>query len=85
MRGYKEIHLRSLKILQPGGILTTFTCSHHVSDQAFLDMIKSASVDSKRNLRLIAEYNQRADHPVNPLIPETSYLKGYSFEVLPSW
>ncbi|MDP6858292.1 MAG: class I SAM-dependent rRNA methyltransferase [Verrucomicrobiales bacterium] len=85
MRGYKEIHLRSLKILQPGGILTTFTCSHHVSDRAFLDMIKSASVDSKRNLRLIAEYNQRADHPVNPLIPETSYLKGYSFEVLPSW
>ena len=85
MRGYKEIHLRSLKILQPGGILTTFTCSHHVSDRAFLDMIKSASVDSKRSLRLVAEYNQRADHPVNPLIPETSYLKGYSFEVLPSW
>lgn len=85
MRGYKEIHLRSLKLLNPGGILVTFTCSHHVSDRVFLDMIRSASVDSKRNLRLIEEYTQRADHPVNPLIPETSYLKGFSFEVLPSW
>ena len=85
MRGYKEIHLRSLKLLNPGGILVTFTCSHHVSNRAFLDMIRSASVDSKRNLRLIEEYTQRADHPVNPLIPETSYLKGFSFEVLPSW
>ena len=85
MRGYKEIHLRSLKLLNPGGILVTFTCSHHVSDRVFLDMIRSASVDSKRNLRLIEEYTQRADHPVNPLIPETSYLKGFSFEILPSW
>lgn len=85
MRGYKEIHLRSLKLLNPGGILVTFTCSHHVSDHAFLDMIKSASVDAKKNLRLIEEYTQRADHPVNPLIPETSYLKGFSFEVIPSW
>ena len=55
------------------------------SHGAFLDMIKSASVDSKRNLRLVAELTQRADHPVNPLIPETSYLKGFSFEILPSW
>ena len=85
MRGYKEIHLRSLKLLKPEGMLTTFTCSHHVTHRAFLDMIKSASVDSKRNLRLLAELTQRADHPVNPLIPETSYLKGFSFEILPSW
>ena len=85
MRGYKEIHLRSLKLLQPEGLLTTFTCSHHVSQRDFLDMIKSASVDSKRNLRLIAEHTQRDDHPINPLIPETSYLKGFSFEILPSW
>lgn len=85
MRGYKEIHLRALKMLDPGGRLVTFTCSHHVSRVDFLDMLTSASVDAKRTLRRVDTYEQRSDHPVIATIPETEYLKGYAFEVIPSW
>ena len=85
MRGYKEIHLRSLKLLEPGGILTTFSCSHHVASKIFLDMIRDASNDAKKSLRIIDQYRQRSDHPISLGIPESSYLKGYSFEVVASW
>lgn len=84
MRGYKEIHLRSLKLLDKGGILSTFCCSHHASRELFLENIGYASVDAKKTLRLIAEHGQRADHPVLVTIPETSYLKGFTAEVIPS-
>jgi 23S rRNA (cytosine1962-C5)-methyltransferase len=85
MRGYKEIHLRALKMLEPGGLLATFSCSHHVNAAEFRNMICSAAVDAKRNLRLRATYSQRADHPVNPLIPETEYLRGLAFEIVGAW
>ena len=85
MRGYKEIHLRSLKLLEPGGILTTFSCSHHISSKIFLDMIRDASNDAKKSLRIIHQYRQRSDHPISLGIPESSYLKGYSLEVVASW
>ena len=85
MRGYKEIHLRALKMLDPGGILATFTCSHHVSREDFLQMLTSASVDAKRTLRQTDTFAQRSDHPVIATIPETEYLKGMAFEVIPSW
>lgn len=84
MRGYKEIHLRSLKLLQKGGILSTFCCSHHASRELFLSNLVDASVDAKRTVRLISEHSQRADHPVLPAIPETHYLKGFTVEVIPS-
>ncbi|MGK0188609.1 MAG: 23S rRNA (cytosine1962-C5)-methyltransferase [Verrucomicrobiales bacterium] len=85
MRGYKEIHLRALKMLEPGGLLATFSCSHHVGHNEFREMISSASVDSKRNIRQRAIYTQRGDHPVNPLLPETEYLRGNAFEVIGAW
>ena len=85
IRGYKEIHLRALKMLEPGGILATFTCSHHVGASEFRGMICDASVDSHRNLRQRATFTQRGDHPVNPLLPETEYLRGNVFEVIGAW
>lgn len=83
MRGYKEIHLRALKLLKPDGVLATFCCSHHVSREAFLDVINEAAVDAKRTLRVIDHYTQGLDHPVISTIPETEYLKGFAFELVP--
>ena len=85
MRGYKEIHLRAMKMLQPGGILATFSCSHHVSMGDFRMMINSAAVDTRRTLRYIDTYTQRADHPILTGIPETEYLRGYALEVIGGW
>jgi len=82
MRGYKEIHLRALKLLDKGGILSTFCCSHHASRELFLENLVDASVDAKKSLRLISEHAQRADHPILISIPETSYLKGLTVEVI---
>lgn len=82
MRGYKEIHLRSLKLLEKGGLLSTFCCSHHASRELFLENLASASVDAKKSLRLVAEHHQRADHPVLITLPETSYLKGFTAQVI---
>jgi len=75
MRGYKELNLRALKMLRPGGILVTCSCSYHVSDAAFLEMVGSASSDAHRPLRLIEKRGQSKDHPVLVTVPETSYLK----------
>lgn len=80
MRGYKEIHLRALKLLNRDGVLTTYCCSHHVSEQEFFDVICSASVDAKRTIRVIGQHSQRRDHPVIATLPETKYLKGFTFE-----
>jgi 23S rRNA (cytosine1962-C5)-methyltransferase len=85
LRGYKEIHLRALKMLPPGAILVTFTCSHHVTRKSFLEMVRDAAVDAKRTLRQVGTFRQRSDHPINPCIPETEYLHGFAFEVLPAW
>ena len=82
LRGYKEIHLRALKLLRPGGVLATFCCSHHVDSGTFQDVILSAAFDCRRVLRRVATYSQSLDHPVIPMIPETEYLKGFAFEVV---
>jgi 23S rRNA (cytosine1962-C5)-methyltransferase len=82
-RGYKEIHLRALQLLPPDGYLATFSCSHHVSREMFLEMIVDASVDAKRHVRIIKYLSQPLDHPILPHIPETEYLKGYLLQVLP--
>ena len=81
-RGYKEIHLRALRLLRPGGILSTFSCSHHVEREFFLDIVRESAFDARRQLRLLRSHEQPLDHPVLPAIPETEYLKGYSFEVV---
>ncbi len=80
LRGYKEIHLRALKLLKPGGTLATFCCSHHVSPELFQDTLLSAAFDTRHVLRRVAHYAQSPDHPVIPMIPETEYLKGFAFE-----
>jgi 23S rRNA (cytosine1962-C5)-methyltransferase len=82
LRGYKEIHLRALKLLKPGGTLATFCCSHHVDIVTFQDVILSAAYDTRHVLRRVATYSQSPDHPVIPMIPETEYLKGFAFEVV---
>lgn len=82
LRGYKEIHLRALKLIKPGGTLATFCCSHHVDAVMFQDVILSAAYDARRILRRVATYSQSPDHPIIPSIPETEYLKGYAFEVV---
>ena len=80
LRGYKEIHLRALKLLKPGGTLATFCCSHHVGAELFLDSVLSAAYDTRHILRRVAAYAQSPDHPDIPMIPETEYLKGFAFE-----
>ena len=82
LRGYKEIHLRALKLLKPGGVLATFCCSHHVSVKLFHDVILAAAYDAHKLLRRVATYGQSPDHPVIPAIPETEYLKGFAFEIV---
>lgn len=82
MRGYKEIHLRALKLLDKDGLLSTFCCSHHASRELFLGNLADASVDAKKSLRLVAEHAQRPDHPVLITIPETSYLKGFTSRLI---
>jgi 23S rRNA (cytosine1962-C5)-methyltransferase len=82
LRGYKEIHLRALKLLKPGGTLATFCCSHHVDGQLFQQVILEAAYDARRLLRRLAVYGQAPDHPIIPTIPETEYLKGFAVEVI---
>jgi len=84
MRGYKEIHLRGLKLLSKNGFLSTYCCSHHATRELFLQNVVSASVDAKRSVRLVEYHGQRLDHPILPAIPETEYLKGFTFQLTPS-
>jgi 23S rRNA (cytosine1962-C5)-methyltransferase len=82
LRGYKEIHLRALKLLKTGGTLATFCCSHHVDAVMFQSVILEAAFDARRILRRVDCYSQSPDHPVIPSISETEYLKGFAFEVV---
>jgi 23S rRNA (cytosine1962-C5)-methyltransferase len=75
LRGYKELNLRALKMLRPGGILVTCSCSYHVSQSTFLEMLGAAALDASRTLRLIEVGGQAKDHPVLLNMPETAYLK----------
>jgi 23S rRNA (cytosine1962-C5)-methyltransferase len=85
LRGYKEIHLRAIKMLAPGGRLATFSCSHHVSLGEFYKTVLDAAVDAKRTLRLVERFEQRRDHPIIAGLSETEYLRGYAFELMASW
>lgn len=84
LRGYKEIHLRAFKILAPGGLLATFSCSHHIAREHFREMIVDALVDAKKSVRQLTSFQQGDDHPILPMIPETEYLKGFLFEMMPA-
>ncbi len=82
LRGYKEIHLRGLQRLGPGGTLVTFSCSHHIPAEMFVDNVLDAAIDARKTLRLVERLAASPDHPVLPAIPETEYLKGFVFEVV---
>jgi 23S rRNA (cytosine1962-C5)-methyltransferase len=75
LRGYKELNLRALKMLRPGGVLVTCSCSYHVSSAEFLEVVTQASRDVHKNLRVIENRTQAKDHPVLLTVPETAYLK----------
>jgi 23S rRNA (cytosine1962-C5)-methyltransferase len=81
MRGYKELNLRALKMLRPGGVLVTGSCSYHVSDGDFLAMFSSAAADAHRKPRLLEHRAQSKDHPIVIGIPETHYLKCFIFNL----
>jgi 23S rRNA (cytosine1962-C5)-methyltransferase len=74
-RGYKEINLRALKLLNPGGVLITCTCSYHMSEEMFLGIIAEAATDAHCRLQLIEKRTQASDHPILLSVPETYYLK----------
>jgi 23S rRNA (cytosine1962-C5)-methyltransferase len=75
LRGYKDINLRALKLLEPEGVLVTCSCSHHVSEADLLGAIAQAAVDAGRTLRVLERRTQAQDHPILLTVPETHYLK----------
>ena len=75
-RGYKDINLLAMKLLNPGGILFTFSCSGHISQELFQKIIAGAALDSEREVKIIKQLTQAADHPVALNFPEGLYLKG---------
>jgi len=76
LRGYKEINLRAMRLLAPGGYLCTFSCSYHIGPDLFRAMLESAAADAGRPMRWVETRGQAEDHPAIVQIPETSYLKG---------
>jgi len=75
LRGYNEINLRAMKLLAPGGILITCSCSYHVDAPTFLEMLRSAAADARREFRLLEFRTQASDHPILLAARETQYLK----------
>jgi 23S rRNA (cytosine1962-C5)-methyltransferase len=75
LRGYKELNLRALKMLRPGGLLVTCSCSYHVSPTDFVEIVTQASRDAHRNPRILESRTQAKDHPILLTVPETAYLK----------
>jgi len=80
--GYKEINLRALRLLPPGGILVTCSCSHHLSEAALLEVVAQAALDTNRTLRVLERRTQSQDHPILLTVPETLYLKCLILEVV---
>jgi 23S rRNA (cytosine1962-C5)-methyltransferase len=81
MRGYKEINLRAMQRLSPGGLLATYSCSYHVHDADFLAMLAAAATDAKRHVQVVEFCHQPPDHPVLVTMPESEYLRGYVLRV----
>ncbi|MGA2000826.1 MAG: class I SAM-dependent rRNA methyltransferase [Terriglobales bacterium] len=75
MRGYKELNLRALKMLRPGGVLVTCSCSFHVGEEDFMEMLQAAACDARKSPKVIEKRGQAKDHPVLLAVPETAYLK----------
>jgi 23S rRNA (cytosine1962-C5)-methyltransferase len=82
LAGYKEINLKALRLLSPGGILVTCSCSHHVSEADFFGALAAAAIDAHCTLRILERRIQAQDHPVLLTVPETLYLKCVIAEVI---
>ncbi len=82
IRGYKELNLRALKMLRPGGVLVTCSCSFHLSESEFQAMLSTAASDAHRRVRIVEKRGAAKDHPVLLGVPETAYLKCFICEVL---
>jgi 23S rRNA (cytosine1962-C5)-methyltransferase len=81
LRGYKEINLRAMRLLNPGGILATYTCSHHMQDADLRGVISAAAADARKKVHILNWSNQPSDHPVLVTMPESEYLRGYVLQV----
>ena len=81
LRGYKEINLRAVKRLVPGGVLATYTCSHHMQDAELRQVLAEVATDARRKLRVLEWSHQPPDHPVLITMPESEYLRGYIIRV----
>lgn len=81
-RGYKEINLRAFKLLRPGGYLITCSCSHHIPEPLFLQIVAEAANDAHRQIVVTARLTQAKDHPILLTMPETHYIKCFIFRVL---
>ncbi|MDB6169746.1 MAG: putative SAM-dependent methyltransferase [Verrucomicrobia bacterium] len=77
LRGYKEINLRALQRLAPGGVLATYSCSHHMQDAEIRGVLAGAAADAKRKVRVLEFCHQPPDHPVLVTMMESEYLRGY--------
>jgi 23S rRNA (cytosine1962-C5)-methyltransferase len=75
LRGYNEINLRALRLLNPGGVLITCSCSYHVGEGLFLEVLADAARDANRNVQIVEKRTQARDHPILLTVPETHYLK----------
>lgn len=81
LRGYKELNLRAMKALAPGGVLATYSCSHHMHDTELRQVLAQAANDAKRRVHILEWCHQPADHPVLVTMPESEYLRGYILRV----
>lgn len=84
LRGYRELHLRAARLLAPGGWIASFSCSHQISADAFLDSTREGFAQAGRTFRREAVFPQPPDHPVLVHLPESEYLKGFLFQDCPS-
>ncbi len=81
LRGYKELNLRAMKSLTSGGVLATYTCSHHMQDAQLREILADAASDAKRRVHVLEFCHQPVDHPVLVTMPESEYLRGYILRV----
>ena len=82
--GYKEMNLRALRLLSPGGILVSCSCSYHMSEAHFLEILAQAALDCGRRLRVLDRRTQARDHPILLTVPETHYLKCIALKDVPA-
>jgi len=79
-KGYRDLNRRALSLLNPGGRLATYSCSYNLSTEAFLDLLRVAAAEARRQVQVLEYHTQSPDHPILLSVPETRYLKGFVLE-----